>query len=179
MRRMVQGISLFLSLIFFLFLVGCNQGGDNEEIDPYRFYNQVALGAVKEDVDLLVGIEPKQEESSSTYIDSNSGFGVEVVYDFNNTVTMKTLYHDDEKEIMALSDASVDESLNDLLTEGMSYEEVKALLGGEGTEIIQVMNPADPNKAIYVIIWFNPDQTGVYASFLGDRGSLINAVYYK
>lgn len=179
MRGKVRWIELLLFMILFLSLTGCHKDGANKSIDPYYFYNQVKLGAGKEDIDLTLGIEPQQKESSAIYIDLNSGFGVDVVYDVNNTVTMKTLYHDNEKEIMALSDARVDESLNDSLSEGISYEDVKDLLGGDGTEIIQIMNPADPNKAIYVSIWFNPDQTGVYASFLGERGRLINAVYYK
>lgn len=179
MDRRVRWVGLFLFLILLLSVTGCHKDGANKNIDPYHFYNQVKLGASKEEIDLTLGIEGQQEESSAIYIDSNNGFGVDVVYDVNNTVTMKTLYHDNEKEIMALSDARVDESLNDLLSEGMAYEDVKDSLGGDGTEIIQVMNPVDPNKAIYVRIWFNPDQTGVYASFLGERGHLINAVYYK
>ncbi len=180
MKRNVQWLGLFFLMIL-LFLTGCNQAGANKdsEIDPYNFYNQVELGVLKEDVDAVLGVEADEEEGAYIYSDAKSGFGVEVVYDFNNSVTMKTLYHDNEKEIMNLSDASVDQSLNDSLAEGMTYQEVKALLGSDGAEIIQVMNPADPNKAIHVIIWFNSDQTGIYASFLGDKGNLINAVYYE
>lgn len=176
-------MSVFFLIILVLFLTACNSNnssnGKGGNDNPFDFYNQVNLGAVKEDIDVALGVDPLEKEDSYIYVNAEDGFGVMVMYDPENVVIMKTLYHEDEKKIMALSNATVSESQIAEISEGMAYKDVKALLGTDGIEIIQVMNPASQDKPIYMMIWFNSDNTGIYTSFLGDRGSVIEAFYFK
>ena len=177
-------INLLFLLILALLLTGCKQASDEPEakidpIDPFNFYKQIELGDSKDDVDTLFDVDPIEKEGSYTYVDPDGSFGVMIVYDSGNTVFMKTLYNEDESQIMSLSDAKVTEDQVDSILEGMSYKEVKSLLGTDGIEIIEMTNPADLDKPIYMFIWFNPDNTGIYGSFLGDKGTVVNAVYFE
>jgi hypothetical protein len=80
---------------------------------------------------------------------------------------------------MALSDAVVTEEQGSSITEGMSYDDVVSLLGTEGIEIIQMVNPSDMDKPIHMMIWFNEDNTGLYVTFLGEKGLVLSVNYYN
>jgi hypothetical protein len=89
------------------------------------------------------------------------------------------LYHEDDSEIMGLSDASVSEEQMANIIEGMPYNKVKSLLGSDGTEIIEMANPVDVNNPIIMKIWFNDDQTGFYVTFLGHQGTVKSVKFWK
>ncbi|WKY45788.1 hypothetical protein Q5O14_06730 [Eubacteriaceae bacterium ES2] len=160
----------------FLTLTACSQ--QSALSDPFDFYNRVELGETKDQVEADLGVTGVLSDGTYQYVDEATGFGVMVVYDSGNTVNMKTIYNADETEIMALSDAVVTEEQGNSITEGMSYDDVVSLLGTEGIEIIQMVNPSDMDKPIHMMIWFNQDNTGLYVTFLGEKGLVLSVNYY-
>ena len=163
-----------------LVLSGCGGSAIKEaNSDPFNFYNQVQLGQPKSEVDATLSIKPEEKEGTFIYKDDKTGFGVAINYDASNLVSMKTLYHADEKQIMALSHAKVTEDQLTSITKGITYEEVKTILGSDGLEIIRLANPVDPNTPVSTMIWFNDDQTGIYVTFSGEKGTVISAKYWK
>lgn len=167
-----------LGMVFVL--SGCGGSATKESnSDPYNFYNQVQLGQPKSEVDAALSVKPETKEGTFVYKDNKTDFGVVVNYDASDLVSMKTLYHADEKQIMALSHAKVTEDQLGSITEGMSYEEVKTILGSDGLEIIRLANPVDPNTPTSMMIWFNDDQTGFYIAFAGEKGTVQSVKFWK
>ncbi len=171
--------SVILILGAAIILSGCN-GTKNETANkPDDFYNQVQLGMEKSQVESALGVKPEAVDETYVYTDAQTGFGVQISYDASDMVISKILYHEDDSAIMGLSDANVTEDQMAGITEGMPYAEVKALLGSEGTEIIQMANPVDSNNPIVMMIWFNDDQTGFYVTFLGHQGTVKSVKFWK
>lgn len=177
-----RGLIKFCLVLMFslLFLTGCNQEtGSRPASDPFDFYNRVELGELKEAVEADLGVTGVLSDGTYQYVDEATGFGVMVVYDSGNAVNMKTIYNADETKIMALSDAQVSEEQVANITEGMSYEDVVGILGTDGVEIIQMVNPSDIEKPIHMMIWFNDDNTGLYVTFLGEKGLVLSVNFYN
>ena len=171
--------SVLLILGMLLMLGGCS-GTENETANnPDYFYSQVQLGMAKSQVESALGVTPEQIDDTFVYTDEQTGFGVQISYDVSDLVVSKILYHENDSEVMGLSDASVTEDQMASITEGMPYEEVKGILGSEGTEMIQMTNPVDPNNPIVMMIWFNDDQTGYYITFLGHQGTVKSVKFWK
>lgn len=170
-----------LGLVFIL--AGCGGSGSNEAAngskDPFYFYNQVQLGQPKSEVDAALGVKPEEKEGTFLYTDDSSGFGVVVTYDASDMVSMKTVNHDDDTKVMDLSDAKVTEDQLASISKGMTYDEVKSILGSEGLEIIRLTNPVDPNTPATTMIWFNDDHTGFYIVFAGEKGTVLSVKYWK
>lgn len=177
--RSVVVFSGILILSMLLVLAGCSATKDEADHNPDHFYKQVNLGMEKSQVESTLGVKPEEVEGTYIYRDDQTGFGVQISYDASDLVVSKVLYHDQDSKIMGLSDASVSEDQMASITEGMPYEEVKSLLGSEGTEIIEMANPADPNNPIVMMIWFNDDQTGFYVTFLGHQGTVKSVKFWK
>ncbi|HEY5556541.1 hypothetical protein [Acetobacterium sp.] len=182
----IKFIRWLLAILFFFGLVflvpGCSNTTTTEKSvnnDPLNFYNKIQLSELKSEVDAALGVVPEEKDGTFTYTDKSTGFGIIVSYDSGNSVIMKTLYTADESEIMALSNAKVTEDQLASITKGMTYEEVKGILGGEGIEIISMANPMDKNNPINVMIWFNDDETGFYVTFIGDKGTVQSVKYWK
>ncbi|WP_373483207.1 hypothetical protein [Acetobacterium sp.] len=173
--------SMILILGLAVLLSGCNGAGTkNKAVNkPDYFYSQVELGMEKSQVESTLGVKPEEENDTYIYRDEQTGFGVQISYDASDLVTSKILYHEDDREIMGLSDASVSEDQLASITEGMSYDEVKGILGSEGTEMIQMSNPIDPNNPIVMMTWFNNDQTGFYVTFAGIKGTVVTVKFWK
>lgn len=174
-----------LAIIFFLGLVilfpGCSNTATEKSgnSDPLTFYNKIQISELKSDVDNVLGVIPTEKDGTFTYKDNRNGFGVVINYDSGNRVLLKTVYNADESNVMALSNATVAENQLASITPGMTYEEVKGILGGEGTEVVSMANPMDKNNPINVMIWFNDDGTGFYITFVGDKGTVQSAKYWK
>jgi len=174
-----------LAILFFLGLVvlvsGCSNTTTEKSVnnDPLNFYNKIQLSELKSDVDAALGVVPEEKDGTFTYTDKSTGFGIIVSYDSGKSVIMKTVYNADESKIMALGNATVTEDQLASITQGMTYEEVKGILGGEGIEIISMANPMDKNKPVNVMIWFNDDETGFYITFVGDKGTVQSVKYWK
>ena len=174
---MVFSVLLILGML--LMLGGCS-GTENETANnPDYFYSQVQLGMAKSQVESALGVTPEQIDDTFVYTDEQTGFGVQIGYDISDLVVSKILYHENDSEVMGLSDASVTEDQMASITEGMPYEEVKGILGSEGTEMIQMTNPVDPNNPIVMMIWFNDEQTGYYITFLGHQGTVKSVKFWK
>lgn len=175
----------FLAVVFFLGLLvmfsGCSNTATEKasNSDPFNFYNKVQLSQLKSEVNTALGVVPEEKDGAFIYKDANTGYGVLVNYDSSDMVSMKTLYHADESKIMALSNAKVTEDQLASISKGMTYEEVKAILGGEGIEVVSTANPIDKNNPINVMIWFNDDETGFYVTFIGNKGTVQSVKYWK
>ena len=178
-RMLVFLFPVILILGLVVMLSGCTGTKDEAVNNPDYFYSQVNLGMEKSQVESTLGVKPEEKDGTYIYTDDQTGFGVQISYDASNLVTSKVLYHDQDSEIMGLSNASVSEDQMASITEGMPYDEVKSLLGSEGTEIIEMANPADPNNPIVMMIWFNDDQTGYYVTFLGHQGTVKSVKFWK
>jgi hypothetical protein len=170
-------VILILSLM--VVFSGCTGTKDEAVNSPDHFYNQVNLGMEKNQVESTLGVKPEEKDGTYIYTDDQTGFGVQVSYDASDLVSSKVLYHDQDSEIMGLSDANVSEDQMASITEGMPYDEVKSLLGSEGTEIIEMANPVDAKNPIVMMIWFNDDQTGYYVTFLGHQGTVKSVKFWK
>lgn len=160
-----------------IMLSGCSK--ENKKVDALNFYNLIQLRQSKDEVDAALKAKPKQVNGEYIYIDANTGFGVSVFYDSDNLVYTKALYNADNTKIFALSDASVTEDQLAAITPGMTYEQVKELLGTDGLETITKVNPNDENNPTSMMIWFNDDNTGLYVLFNGYEGTVENAKYWK
>lgn len=173
--------TLILILGLAVILSGCNGGGTkNEAVNkPDYFYNQIELGMAKSQVESALGVTSEEIDDTYVYTDQQTGFGVQISYDASDLVISKILYHEDDSKVMGLSDANVSEDQLNSITEGMSYDEVKGILGSEGTEMIQMTNPVDPNNPIVMMIWFNDDQTGFYVTFAGIKGTVKSVKFWK
>lgn len=178
-RRNLLVLPVLLILAMLIVTSGCTGTKDEAVNNPNHFYSQVQLGMEKSQVESVLGVKPEEKDGTYIYTDDQTKFGVQISYDASDLVISKILYHDDDSKIMGLSDASVTEAQMTSITEGMPYDEVKSLLGSEGTEIIEMANPADPNNPIVMMIWFNDDQTGFYVTFLGHQGTVKSVKFWK
>lgn len=175
------GLCKLFTCIFLLGIVtmlsGCDKHVSKE--DALNFYNTVQLRETKDEVDAALKANPREVNGEYIYIDANTGFGVSVFYDTDNLVYTKAIYNADNTKIFALSDAKVTEDQVAGITPGMTYEEVKALLGTDGLETITKVNLNDENNPVSMMIWFNDDNTGIYIAFTGYQGTVENAKYWK
>lgn len=153
-----------------------------EELNPspvYNFYNKVTLGQAKADVEAVLGVAPETDANGeSVFYDPGNGYGVSVVYGADNLVTTKTLLlASGAVDFLALNNAAVNESQVASIKEGMTYNEVKAILGVEGMEFIRMKNPIDINKPLLGMAWVNSDGSSIVVNFTGYKG-IVNAAEY-
>lgn len=169
-------------LIFGFLLTGCTQQPAEKKAssDPTAFYNAVQLGEVKADVDKALGVQPESKDSGYNYIDAGTGCGVTISYDDNKKVTSKALYMPDDTYLDKLPHATVTQDQANSITKGMTYEEVKSLLGGvDGVQVTCAVNPADEANPVNVVAWINDDRTVVYVTFIGEKGTAVRGQFYQ
>ncbi|MBC3796633.1 hypothetical protein [Acetobacterium tundrae] len=173
--RFIPAVIFSLSLV-----IMCSGCGNSRTVkNAYNFYNKVQLGQSKDDVDKSLKVTPKEKNSGFIYLDKDTGYGVTVYYDSDNLVKTKAMYNADNTKIFKLSDATVTEDQVASISEGMTYDEVKTILGSEGKETITTVNPEDANNPISMMIWFNDDGTGIYITFNGYEGTVRDVKYWK
>lgn len=175
------GLLIIFCLSLMVLFTGCSGSGTKGtgNSDPYNLYDKVTMGQTKSEVDKTLGVTPEKKDGTFIYADKDSGFGVQVSYDASDMVSMKAMYHSDESKIAALSGAEVTKEKGASITAGMTYDEVKNILGSEGLEVVQAANPADPNTPVVMMIWFNKDETGYYVAFVGNKGTVSSINYYE
>lgn len=178
-RWNVLVFSVLPILSMLIMLTGCTGAKNETANSPDYFYSQVQLGMEKSQVESALGVKPEEIDETYVYIDNQTGYGVQISYDISDQVVSKMLYHEDDTKVMELSNASVTEDQLAGITEGMPYQEVKSLLGSEGTEIIEMANPVDMNNPVVMMIWFNDDETGFYVTFLGHQGTVKSVKFWK
>jgi hypothetical protein len=145
----------------------------------YNFYNKVAINQTKAEVASVLGVEPVMDtDSSYTYNDPATGFGVNVIYSAGGLVTTKILMAPvGGGEWIKLSTTTVTESQVSSIVEGMTYEEVKSILGGDGLELGAMIYPGSKDAVIYTLMWINPDFSSISVAFDGKTGKVLMAEF--
>lgn len=179
------GVALVIGVVLMIFVVGKKE----VSTDPLNLYNMVWVGMTKEQAEKSLEVEGSAKGKGFNYVDENTGYGVTLSYDIITTATgesaetaseeapevvvFKQLYVPDNTYLDGLVNANVTADQIKLLKEGMSYEEVKTILGGvDGIEINSAYNKKDAANSYSVMAWFNPDHSVAYLTFLGYKGSL-------
>lgn len=168
MRFKVNSTGLFIlmvSLIGLLLLSGCGQSGGGSgsgsstsgentssttqnEGDPYGFYNQVQMGQTKEQVDAALGVTPEELATDSYIYTDKDGYAVAVGFsDILSKsgapeVLSKMIYG--TKSAWYMNSVGKKNEITDeqaaKITEGMSYDQVKTILGSDGIENTTMSN---------------------------------------
>ncbi len=145
----------------------------------YDFYNKVAINQTKAEVDSALGVEAVSDtDGSYIYTDPNTDFSVNVIYSASDLVTAKILIPPaGGGEWMKFSTATVTESQVPSIAEGMTYDEVKNILGGEGLELAVMIYPGTKDLVVYVLTWINPDFSSLSVVFDGETGKVLMTEY--
>ncbi|WP_373482205.1 hypothetical protein [Acetobacterium sp.] len=138
-----------------VFMAGCSQqstqdtGGGTDGADStaalekiYTFYDKVQLGQTKAEVDTALGVTAKEPMADIFQYTDKNGNGVMIGLSsaFSQDGTSKFVF---DKRVEGLEayliklpdDKRITAEQAQSITEGMTYEEVKAKLGGEGYEL--------------------------------------------
>ena len=182
---------MVITLAFMLVLAGCSgdstnssstAGRSNVSRDTvYEFYDKVKLNQTKEQVDAELGVTPtesSQLKNSFTYVNEDTSFGVSVLFDENGLATSKTLFYSMTEDLAFLTTKTVTKEQAESIPNGATYDEVKNILGGEGTETSATQIPFEDNKVSYIRVWVNQDGTMLQAVFLTD-GTTNNVMYFN
>ncbi|MBC3796977.1 hypothetical protein [Acetobacterium tundrae] len=157
-----------------------NQGTISKET-VFDFYNKVQFDQTKDQVDTELGILPTESaqlKNAFNYNEEDTGYGVSIILNENGLVTSKTLIYPTSKDIAFLTTKAVTQEQADKITDGMSYNEVKNLLGSEGTEINGTQIPFEDNKVSYIRVWINDDESMIRVVF-GTDGTENNVMFYE
>ncbi|MDK2935071.1 MAG: hypothetical protein PWP16_161 [Eubacteriaceae bacterium] len=184
-------------LVFFVFKPGdstveasdesvTSEEAENSEIPTigqdqsyYNFYNQIELNMSKAEVNQRLGMEPIMEaDGSFHYTDINTGYSVNVFFNVNDQVVLKALIPPiGGGDWIDLCTADVSQSQVDGITAGMTYQEVKKHLGGDGLLRIEMIETGTTDHVIYGLAWMNADFSYILVSFDGDTQKVIGSIY--
>ncbi len=182
---LVAGVVMLVASV----LIGCanNTGNSNATGQPdvsrdtvYEFYDKVQLDQTKEQVDAELGVLPTestQMKNSFVYVNDDTGFGVSVLFDENDSAFSKTLFYPMTEDLAFLTSKPVTEAQAESIPDGATYDEVKNILGGDGTETSATQIPFENNQVSYIRVWVNQDGTMLQAVFLVD-GTTSNVMYF-
>ncbi|WP_373483206.1 hypothetical protein [Acetobacterium sp.] len=145
----------------------------------YEFYNKVAINQTKEQVDSALGVEPLMDtDGSYLYSDAATGYTINVFYSASGLVTTKVLIvMAAGDEWLKISPAAVTESQELKIVEGMTYDEVKSILGSDGLELAAMIYPGTKDKILVTLAWVNPDFSSLNVAFDGDTGKVFYSEY--
>ncbi|HEY5555524.1 hypothetical protein [Acetobacterium sp.] len=190
MKRFIS-LALMVTMVSLLVLIsGCsgNTGSTDQTNQTklsketvFDFYNKVQLDQTKDQVDAELGVVPtesSQLKNSFTYTDENTGFGVSVLFNENNQAASKTLFYPVREELAFLTSKPVTQEQADKITDGLTYDQVKSLLGGEGIEVSTTQIPFDNNKLSSIRIWVNSDGSMIQTVF-GTDGMTNNTMFFN
>ena len=160
-------VASFIIAVFTLTACGSSSGGGSSasltKPPLFDMYNKVSLGMTKDEVDEALGSAGEPDTSSMaientfTYMDADDLYGVYVAYNENNQVFSKTVMYDDPSVLAAFTAKPVTEDQEEQITSGMKYEDVVALLGGEGVECSQGGLFTDFSNPTKIMRWGNAD----------------------
>ncbi|WKY48219.1 hypothetical protein Q5O24_02485 [Eubacteriaceae bacterium ES3] len=147
----------------------------------YSFYNQIGLLMSKEAVNARLGMEPIMEaDGAFHYTDISTGYSVVVYFNVNDQVVLKALIPPiGGGDWIKLCKARVTEDQVEGITEGMSYQEVKDYLGGEGLLRIEMIQSGSADHEVYGLVWMNQDSSYILVSFDGVTGKVIGSKYQQ
>jgi hypothetical protein len=179
---------VFVILISPMVLAGCNSSvsssGNQTSISKqtvFNFYDKVQMAQTKEQVDSELGVVPTEStqlKNVFNYTDEETSFGVSVLFNENGTVMSKTLLYSNRKDIAFLTNKAVTQEQADKIKNGANYEEVKTILGAEGTEINATQIPFEDNKESYIRVWVNDDESMVQVVF-GTDGTVNSVMFFE
>lgn len=143
----------------------------------YNFYNAVNLDQPKSEVEKALGVTAVIDSTGVyRYNDGNTGYGVMIRYDENNKVKDKAIiFPEGAPEIEAMNPTQFTEAQFNRITNGMTYQEVKKILGGEGIEVMYGRHPEYDMNDVYTMAWFNPNKTMVTVYLNGFEGTVVDA----
>ncbi|WKY45204.1 hypothetical protein Q5O14_03635 [Eubacteriaceae bacterium ES2] len=145
----------------------------------YNFYNQVELNMSKAEVNQRLGMEPIMEaDGSYHYTDISTGYSVNVFFNVNDQVVLKALIPPiGGGDWINLCTAAVTQSQVDGIAAGMTYQEVKKYLGGDGLLRIEMIETGTTDHVIYGLVWMNSDSSYILVSFDADTQKVIGSIY--
>ena len=180
------------------FVFGCSSGGSAEKKTDttvsgspstipevgkdnaiYNFYNKVQINQAKADIQAALGVEPQVDaDGSYVYLDPSTGYAVNVFYSAGDLATTKVMIPaPGGSEMVALSNSNVTESQVASITEGMTYDEVQKILGGQGLELFRMVHPAQKNTQVIGLAWINSDWSMINVNFDSSTGKVISAEF--
>lgn len=146
----------------------------------FDFYNKVQIDQTKEQADAEIGIagkESTQLKNSYSYTSEDTGYGVSVIFSDANKATSKTLFYSDRKELAGLFNKTVTQAQSDTIKKGMTYEQIKSILGEDGIEVSTTQISFDNNKLSSICIWVNEDGSMIQIVF-GTDGTSNDAMFF-
>ncbi len=197
-KRLLIGFVLLCSLVL---LTACGQtagekGSTDQSADQTEktisttdkvsdFFNKVKIGQTKEEVDAALGVTPTSPiEGAFDYVDEN-GNGVTVIFmerslgDGSPKVALsKKLIGTEKYLIEATDDQRITEEQAEKITEGMTYDEVKSILGQDG---IVVSEAEGSGGAITTErYWIKPGMASILSvTFAGPAGSDLSTFIFN
>lgn len=153
------------------------------ETNKFEMYNKVSIGMTKAQVDAALGVSPKESTDKTVanhyiYQGSKDVFGVSVLYNEQNKAYSKTVIYNTNADIASFTSKPVTAEQEGKITEGMTYQEVKEILGGEGVECS--ITASDKTLSIQGVIrrWANNDGSSAQVVFTSAE-KVGNSIYFK
>lgn len=188
MKHFKALVCLVIILMFPVLEAGCSSGvassgsqTSSSKQTVFNFYDQVQMNQTKAQVDAELRVTPTEStqlKNVLNYTDEKTGFGVSVLFNENGTVTSKTLLYANRKDIAFLTNKPVTQEQANKISDGMSDDEVKAILGEEGTEINATQIPFADNQISYIRVWVNDDESMIQIVF-GTDGTVSNVMFFE
>lgn len=149
------------------------------------FFNKVQIGQTKAEVDALLGVPPTSPiEGAFEYLDKN-GNGVTVIFmerslgDGSPKVALSKKLIGTEKYIIEIADDQrITEEQAEKIIEGMTYDEVKSILGQEGIVVSQSEGAA--GAITTERYWIKPGLASMLSvTFAGQGGSDLSTFIFN
>ena len=110
-------------------------------------------------------------------MNEETSYGVSVLFDDKDKIMSKTLIASDYKELGFLFDKKFTQEQADKIKKGMSYDDVKKLLGCDGVETSQTQISFADNKIAKICIWVNKDGSKIQ-DVIGTDGTANDASFF-
>lgn len=189
----IKKLMVFTLLVSILVLAaGCGENNDSAKnasqtgkttaastSSVFEFYNKVELNKTKDEIDRTLAVTPSVDSHSDNiyeYYDPKTNYGVSVMYDKNNLALSKTVLYGSHSDIAPLCKKSVTQDQANKISTGMTYAQVKEMLGGDGVEVNQTKLSADESKPSLMRRWANKDGSCIQVSFKTD--DTVSFAYY-
>lgn len=189
----MKKISLILSLFLIaLCCTSCMPWPESTEevpqVDPnaippetveelYSYYNQVNRTMTRADVEALFG--PGEERKDDTgevmyiaYVNEKKSSGVNVIYNYEDTVRAKTLYYNKSEDLIPFANGYTEEALSEV-HEKDKLSKAEELFGGPGLEIVCEYSQNNVLDEAKIYSWYNEDGSSVQLHTQGDKISQV------
>lgn len=185
---LLSGLMLFVLLFS---ITGCSSNSSEKAANTskssvskesiFALYNKVDLNQNKTQIDAVLGSAgeaTKSYDKCFNYMDKNHEYGVDVVYDDQQQAISKTVIYPTHADIAPFTSKAVTEEQADKLKKGMSYDEAKTILGGEGVEVSATEIAFENNQLSHIYRWANKDGSCIQIVKLVN-GTIGDANYFE